>query len=144
VRKALMQARRHPDEVDVIAPHLTGTVQGDIHDIAWVKKEFYGPGSRPITADEQARGVIKRLVYGAKANTGHDYAASAIQTMILMGETQRQGGILPTANQDELSPECQGVNWGNGQHIKGNIDVVLVGGVGVGGPNGQILIERDS
>lgn len=128
VRMALQEAQVHPDEVDYINAHGTGTRLNDVTETQVIKEVF----------KEHARRVA---ISSTKSMHGHTMGATgAIELVATVMATQR-GLIPPTANYTQPDPECD-LDYVPNQAREKAIRVAVSNSFAFGGLNAVLLIRR--
>lgn len=93
MRTALADAAVHPDQIDFISAHGTGTVYNDAMEIAAIRTVFGGAAATiPVNS---IKGAI-----------GHTLGAAGSFEAIMCAKILEEGLIPPTAGCEELAPDC--------------------------------------
>jgi 3-oxoacyl-[acyl-carrier-protein] synthase II len=129
VQLALEDAQVSPKEVDLINPHATSTLKGDINEATAIKTVFGTNKERPfITAN--------------KSQLGHSLGAiggiEAISSILSVCKDK----IPPILNLEQVDEECRGLNYVSGHAKEVNIDTVLSNSFGFGGTNATLIFRK--
>ena len=93
IRACLADAGLAPDDVDYVNAHGTGTAANDITEIK-VLKSVFGEHARALS------------ISSTKSMHGHALGASGALELIATIKAIEEGVVPPTANIEELDPEC--------------------------------------
>lgn len=90
---ALADADIHPDQVDTISAHATGTPQGDLAETRAIRRVFAARADRiPVSA--------------TKSMHGHAFGAAGALELALAVAAMNADTVLPTINLHTRDPEC--------------------------------------
>ncbi|XXH01662.1 hypothetical protein Hte_008022 [Hypoxylon texense] len=95
IRKALNGAGLHPDYIDYVECHGTGTKVGDAIEVEALARVFRRPPQDPL------------LVGAVKSNIGHSEAASGISSIIKSSMALERGQIPPTYGLKSINPKLR-------------------------------------
>jgi 3-oxoacyl-[acyl-carrier-protein] synthase II len=131
VRLALKDAEIAPEEIDLINPHATSTLKGDINEAKAIMEVF-------------GAGRDKPLITANKSQLGHSLGAiggiEAVSTVLSVYNDQ----VPPILNLDQIDPECQGLNYVGLQSKKETINTALSNSFGFGGTNATLIFRKYS
>lgn len=128
MRKALASAYRTPGEIDHINAHAPSDKHMDILEISLIKDVFGKcADSIPITS--------------VKGATGNAMAVGGMHQTIAAVLSLEHGAIPPTANLENLDPECD-LDCVAGDARAAILESVLVNSHGFGRGNSSLVIER--
>lgn len=126
---ALKNANLEADEIDIISTHATGTPEGDIREIAALRKVF---GDKP-TAN----------INNAKSFWGH--AMGAAGSLELAGNIPSftDNLVHPTINVDNLDPECEiGGQIVIDKPVERQVKYILNNSFGMLGINAVLIVKK--
>jgi 3-oxoacyl-[acyl-carrier-protein] synthase II len=127
-KMALNDARVHPEEVDYINAHGTGTQLNDIMETAAIK-EVFGEHSKNL------------LVSSIKGATGHMLGAAGAIELIASALALVNNLVPPTINLDTPDPLCD-LDYVPKLPRKKELKVVLSDSLGFGGHNAALVIRK--
>ena len=128
MRAALDRAGVHPNQVDYINAHGTGTPLGDLAETQAIK-EVFGDHAYELA------------VSSTKSMLGHMFgAAGAIEAMACVLAIH-EGVLPPTINYEEPDPDCD-LDYVPNEAREAHVRVALSNAMGLGGHNGCVLIGR--
>ncbi|NLG32581.1 MAG: beta-ketoacyl-ACP synthase II [Syntrophomonadaceae bacterium] len=127
-KMALNDAQVHPEEVDYINAHGTGTQLNDIMETAAIK-EVFGEHSRDL------------LVSSIKGATGHMLGAAGAVELIASALALINNLVPPTINLDTPDPLCD-LDYVPNLPRKKELEVVLSDSLGFGGHNAALVIRK--
>jgi len=128
MRMALEDAGIHPEAVDHVNAHGTGTQYNDSIETKAIKTVFGQRAHRiPINS-------IKSML-------GHAMGAASALEAIASVMTIRTGTIPPTINLEQRDPECD-LDYVPGRVRAQQVNVVLSNSAGIGGPNSVLVLGR--
>ncbi|EFM10242.1 3-oxoacyl-(acyl-carrier-protein) synthase 2 [Paenibacillus curdlanolyticus YK9] len=128
MRTALADAAVQAAEVDVISAHATSTELGDRSEGQAISRLFGGEASQiPVTAN--------------KSMLGHMLGAAGGVEAIALIQSLREGVIPPTANLEQLDPEC-GLSNVPAAATQADMRIGLSNSFGFGGHNAVIVVKR--
>lgn len=130
MRLALVRAGLQASEVDFIHAHATSTGQSEITESTAIKAIF---------GNAVEEGGIPTI--STKSITGHTLTSAGSIGVMVGFEAMRTGEIPPNWNLFEVNPKVADI-WLPKQHVKRNVDVVMINAQGFGGNNGSALIAR--
>ena len=122
----LALARAGGRKIDYLNPHGTGTVVGDLKEMAAVREVF---------------GEAAPLISSTKSLTGHSLGAAGAQEAIYSLLMMRDGFVAQSANIDTLDPAFEGLPIAR-KRIEQPLDTVMSNSFGFGGTNGCLVISR--
>jgi len=125
MRLAMEDAGIRPEDVDYVSAHATGTPNGDREEALAIKEIF---GSRPP-------------VSSLKGHLGHTMGASGAMETAVVLEMMRNGMLIPTANLENPSPECDGINLIRKPEQR-EISIVLKNCIAFGGVNSTVILKK--
>jgi 3-oxoacyl-[acyl-carrier-protein] synthase II len=130
MKLALEQARIDPTRVDYINAHGTSTQLNDAAESLAIKNVF---GSH----------AYKLAVNSTKSCIGHTLGASGAIELIACCKTIEKGVIHPTANLDEVAPECDPkMDYVPKQARSADVKIALSNSLGFGGHNSCLIIGK--
>jgi 3-oxoacyl-[acyl-carrier-protein] synthase II len=129
IRKALRRARLHPEDVDIVSTHATGTSTGDVQECLALRSVWDAGGHT--------------LFNNTKSYIGH--AMGAAGALELAGNLAAFSDRVchPTINLDRIDPECElpGVVANEPRPAK-KVDVILNNSFGMLGINSVVVVRR--
>ncbi len=127
---ALEDAQLQPSDIDYINAHGTATREGDPAEIAAVRTVFGDRASRlPLSATKSMHGHTM----------GAAGAVESIVTLLALAEDR----IPPTANLDQIDPDCEGVRHVQDGSLSGlGIRVAMSNSFAFGGSNAVLVFRR--
>ena len=125
---AMKQAGITPEQVDYLCAHGTGTIVNDLYESRAINAAF----------GEYAAALP---VSSIKSMTGHSLSAAGALESIACVMAIRENTIPPTANCDNVDPECH-INVICGQALHRQVDHVLNNALGFGGHNAALIFNR--
>lgn len=125
MREALADAGLHPEAVDYVNAHATGTAQGDAAEC------------------EALAGLLgdRVPVSSLKGHLGHTMAASGALELIASVEMMREGRLVATRNLENPDPACAGVRHAR-QGEPCGLGVVLKNSFAMGGVNTCMVLRK--
>lgn len=127
IKCALEEANISMDQVDYIHAHGTGTVANDISEAKAIGLAFENFAAKPF-------------ISSSKGSIGHLLGAAGSIATIVTSITIKKGIIPPTANLEELDPECD-LNFIRGGYAKSRVNCALVNSFGFGGNNACLVLK---
>jgi 3-oxoacyl-[acyl-carrier-protein] synthase II len=125
MRLALMDAGLAAEQVGHVNAHATATPTGD------------GPETRAIS-----RVVPHALVSATKSMTGHSFGAVGATEGIMCALAIKYGVVPPTINLDNLAPDCEPLNYVEGEKREApELRAALSNSMGFGGHNVVVAFE---
>jgi 3-oxoacyl-(acyl-carrier-protein) synthase len=124
---ALENADLHPDQIDWIHAHGTGSLHNDRAEAAAIESLF----STTLTIPP---------VTSTKATHGHFLAATGIVEVALIVESLQRQQLLPTANYESCDPNFALPILTSAPHRK--LQKVLKNTLGFGGSNGALVVSK--
>ncbi|MFN3475986.1 MAG: beta-ketoacyl-[acyl-carrier-protein] synthase family protein [Candidatus Methylomirabilales bacterium] len=126
IEQALRSAGLNPSRIDYINPHGAGTRLGDPVEVQIIREVFGEPSP---------------LVSSTKGLTGHSHGAAgaheAIYTLLML----HHGFVAPTANLEQIAPECEGI-----RHVQSlmetPLETVMTFNAGLGGANACLIFKK--
>lgn len=128
MQAALCDAAIHPQDVDYINAHGTGTVLNDRIETLAIKRLFNG--SSPRVA-----------ISSSKSMTGHLMGAAGSIEAIISLQALRQGVLPPTINYTTPDPDCD-LDYVPNQARQADIQVAMSNSIGLGGHNATLVMRR--
>jgi 3-oxoacyl-[acyl-carrier-protein] synthase II len=128
MRMALEIAGIEPGEVDYINAHGTSTFYNDRVESEAIRSVF----------GEATDGC---RVSSTKSVTGHLLGAAAALEFIACVMALREGVIPPTANLENLDPECK-LNHVRNEPEKSDLEIVMSNSFGFGGHNVSLILKK--
>ncbi len=125
MNRAMSDAKISPQEIDYINAHATGTIQGDIEEVASIREVF--GGSVPVSS--------------LKGYIGHTLGASGAIELIASLMMMQEGIIYPGLNLDNVSDDCQGI-YHVLEPIKKELNTVLKNCFAFGGINATVICKK--
>ncbi|WP_214410320.1 beta-ketoacyl-[acyl-carrier-protein] synthase family protein [Sphaerisporangium fuscum] len=129
IRAAMRQARLHPDDVDYINAHGSGTRQNDRHETAAFK-------------DALGERAYQVPVSSIKSMIGHSLGAIGSIEVAACALAIEHDVVPPTANLHTADPECD-LDYVPRTAREQKVDVVLSVGSGFGGFQTAMLLARE-
>jgi nodulation protein E len=126
--RALADAAVHPEEIDYISAHGSGTAANDTTETRAVKRVF---GARAATLP----------LSSTKSMHGHALGASGALELIATIEAMRSGIIPPTANYLGRDPECD-LDYVPNEARRHDVDIALSNSFAFGGLNAVLCLRR--
>ncbi len=129
IRLALRRAGLHPDDVDILSTHGTGTSSGDIQEAAAIRAVWSGNGPTAIN--------------NTKSFIGHAMGAAGALELAGNLPAFRDKLCHPTINLDRNDPECElpGMVAGEPRALD-RAEVILNNSFGMLGINSVVIIKR--
>lgn len=128
MHKALDRAGITPEQVDIVNLHATGTVMGDINEVAAVKAVFENDNTR---------------VNFTKGHIGHAMGAAGALELAGNIPSFEDGFVHPGINVEELDPQCHMNNLVINEAVETNdIDIVLNNSFGMLGINSSVIVKK--
>jgi 3-oxoacyl-[acyl-carrier-protein] synthase II len=128
VKRALANAKIHPEEIDYINAHGTSTSFNDANETKIIKKVF---GDR----------AYKIPISANKSMTGHALGAAGAIEAIASLLTIKHQYIPPTINYETPDPECD-LDYVPNQGRKAEVQTILSNAYGFGGKNSAIIFKN--
>jgi nodulation protein E len=128
MRAALKDARKNADEVDYVNAHGTGTTQNDRSETAALR-DVFGSDAKRIA------------VSSSKAVLGHGLGAAGALEMAVTALAVDRQTIPPTANFEEVDPECD-LDVVPNVARQAKVDVAMSNSFAFGGLNAVLLAAR--
>ncbi len=128
IRQALDEAGYTSDDVLYINAHGTGTALNDVSETLAFK----------LALGDDA---YKAHVSSTKGTTGHMLGAAGGAEAIAAVLALKNGIVPPTANLDEVDPECD-LNYTPNEAVKADLTIAISDSLGFGGHNGCIAFRR--
>lgn len=125
---AIARSGRTPGELGYVNAHGTSTPAGDPVEIRALRRAL---------GDEIAASVP---VSSTKSMHGHCMGAAGAIEAALTAVAIAEGQIPPTANLDELDPECAGVDHVTGEARRAELKLALSNSFGFGGHNAVVAL----
>lgn len=128
IRQALDEAGYDSDDVLYINAHGTGTALNDVSETAAFK----------IALGEDA---YKAHISSTKGSTGHLLGAAGAAEAVAAILALRDGIVPPTANLDEIDPECD-LDYTPNSAVKADLTIAISDSLGFGGHNGCVAFRK--
>ena len=129
MHKALKNANVEVSDINIVNLHATGTVMGDVNEVAAVREVF---GNSENT-----------YVNFTKGHIGHSMGAAGALELAGNLPSFEDGMIHPGINVEELDPECEMKNLVYNQAIEtNNVNYVLNNSFGMLGINSSVIIKK--
>lgn len=128
IRQALTEAGYTSDDVLYINAHGTGTALNDVAETAAFK----------LALGEDA---YKAYVSSTKGCTGHMLGAAGAVEAVAAVLAVKNGIVPPTANLDEIEPECD-LNYTPCKPVKAGLTIAISDSLGFGGHNGCVAFRK--
>lgn len=128
IRQALDEAGYTSDDVLYINAHGTGTALNDVSETAAFK----------LALGEDAH---KAHISSIKGSTGHMLGAAGAAEAIASILALRDGIVPPTANLDDIDPECD-LNYTPNEPVKVQLTIAISDSLGFGGHNGCVAFRK--
>jgi 3-oxoacyl-[acyl-carrier-protein] synthase II len=125
IRMGLDSARLHPDQVDFISAHATGTKMGDVMEAQAIGNIF---GDRPA-------------VTGLKGYMGHTMGSCGVIETILTMHMMDQGFIAPTLNLVDIDERCSMIRHVT-DTLEAPVSIAAVQNFAFGGVNTILFIKK--
>jgi 3-oxoacyl-[acyl-carrier-protein] synthase-1 len=127
IEQALKSAEQYrPVRIDYINPHGAGTLVGDPVEVRIIREVFGEPSP---------------LVSSTKPLSGHSQSATGAHEAIFTLLMLHHGFVVPTANLEHLSPECEGIH-----HVRSLMEIplktVMSFNAGLGGANACLIFRE--
>ena len=128
IRQSLDEAGYTSDDVLYINAHGTGTALNDVAETAAFK----------LALGEDA---YKAHISSTKGSTGHMLGAAGAVEAIAAVLALKNGVVPPTANLDEIEPECD-LNYTPNKPVEAPLTIAISDSLGFGGHNGCVAFRR--
>lgn len=129
MQKALKRANLSVHEIDIVNLHATGTVMGDINEVAAVREVFGASSSTHINF--------------TKGHIGHSMGAAGALELAGNLPSFEDGMVHPGVNVEEVDEKCHMENLVLNQAIEANtIDVILNNSFGMLGINSSVIVKK--
>jgi len=129
MRLALKRAMLHPNEIDLINTHATGTKQGDIEEC----KAIHG-----VFADSKTT-----YINNTKSIIGHAMGAAGVLELAGNLLSFDDGIVHPTINIENLDPECNLKNLVINEAVQAeSIGTILNNSFGMVGINSTVIVKK--
>lgn len=128
IRQALDEAGYTPDDVLYINAHGTGTALNDVCETLAFK----------LALGEDA---YKVHVSSTKGSTGHMLGAAGAVEAVASVLALKNGIVPPTANLDEIDPECD-LNYTPNRPVEVPLTIAVSDSLGFGGHNGCVAFRK--
>jgi 3-oxoacyl-[acyl-carrier-protein] synthase II len=128
ISQALEEAGYTSDDVLYINAHGTGTALNDVAETAAFK----------LALGEDA---YKAYVSSTKGSTGHMLGAAGAIEAVAAVLAVKNGIVPPTANLDEIEPECD-LNYTPCKPVKAGLTIAISDSLGFGGHNGCVAFRK--
>ena len=128
IRQALDEAQYTSDDVLYINAHGTGTALNDVCETQAFK----------LALGEDA---YKAHISSTKGSTGHMLGAAGAVEAVASVLALKNGIVPPTANLDEIEPECD-LNYTPNTPVEAPLTIAVSDSLGFGGHNGCVAFRR--
>lgn len=128
IRQALDEAHYTSDDVLYINAHGTGTALNDVCETQAFK----------LALGEDA---YKAHISSTKGSTGHMLGAAGAVEAVASVLALKKGIVPPTANLDEIEPECD-LNYTPNTPVEAPLTIAVSDSLGFGGHNGCVAFRR--
>lgn len=128
IRQALDEAGYTSDDVLYINAHGTGTALNDVAETAAFK----------IALGDDA---YKAHISSTKGSTGHMLGAAGAAEAVAAVLALKNGVVPPTANLDEIEPECD-LDYTPNNPVTADLTIALSDSLGFGGHNGCVAFRK--
>ena len=128
IRQALDEAKYTSDDVLYINAHGTGTALNDVCETQAFK----------LALGEDA---YKAHISSTKGSTGHMLGAAGAVEALASVLALKNGIVPPTANLDEIEPECD-LNYTPNTPVEAPLTIAVSDSLGFGGHNGCVAFRR--
>ncbi|MBQ6878732.1 MAG: beta-ketoacyl-ACP synthase II [Bacteroidales bacterium] len=128
IRQALDEAGYKSDDVLYINAHGTGTALNDVAETAAFK----------IALGDDA---YKAHISSTKGSTGHMLGAAGAAEAVASVLALKNGIVPPTANLDEIEPECD-LDYTPNNPVTADLTIALSDSLGFGGHNGCVAFRK--
>ena len=128
IRQALDEAGYTSDDVLYINAHGTGTALNDVAETAAFK----------IALGDDA---YKAHISSTKGSTGHMLGAAGAAEAVATVLALKNGIVPPTANLDEIEPECD-LDYTPNNPVAADLTIALSDSLGFGGHNGCVAFRK--
>jgi 3-oxoacyl-[acyl-carrier-protein] synthase II len=128
IRQALDEAQYTSDDVLYINAHGTGTALNDVCETQAFK----------LALGEDA---YKAHISSTKGSTGHMLGAAGAVEAVASVLALKNGIVPPTANLDEIDPECD-LNYTPNTPVEAPLTIAVSDSLGFGGHNGCVAFRR--
>lgn len=128
IRQALDEAGYTSDDVLYINAHGTGTALNDVSETAAFK----------LALGEDA---YKAHISSTKGSTGHMLGAAGAAEAVASVLALKNGIVPPTANLDEVEPECD-LDYTPNVAVKTSLTIAISDSLGFGGHNGCVAFRK--
>lgn len=128
IRQALDEAGYKSDDVLYINAHGTGTALNDVAETAAFK----------IALGDDA---YKAHISSTKGSTGHMLGAAGAAEAVATVLALKNGIVPPTANLDEIEPECD-LDYTPNNPVAADLTIALSDSLGFGGHNGCVAFRK--
>jgi 3-oxoacyl-[acyl-carrier-protein] synthase II len=129
MRLALKRANLHPNEIDLINTHATGTKQGDIEECKALQEVF---------ADCRTT-----YINNTKSIIGHAMGAAGVLELAGNLPSFDDGIVHPTINIENLDPECNLKNLVINEAVQAeSIGTILNNSFGMVGINSTVIVKK--
>ncbi len=129
ISRAIEDAELHPEDVDYISAHGTGTPLNDEAETQAIKRAL-------------GEYAYKVPISAIKSMLGHTAGASGALALIGCIKTIETGIIPPTLNYTNLDPRCDLDYVPNVARHDQRVDVALASAFGFGGQNAVVAVQR--
>lgn len=131
MRQAMDDAGLEPEEIGYVNAHGTATPEGDPIEIDAIRQVF------GVHADNLP-------VSATKSMHGHMMGATGALESLICIQALRKGILPPTANLENIDPDCEGVRHLAGTSLAQPVDACLSNAFAFGGSNAVLAFRRTS
>ena len=128
IRLALEDANVHPDEIDYVCAHGSGTILNDKIETMIIKRIF-NTQNKPV------------LISSIESMIGHPLGASGAIKITAATCAIKYGVVPPTINYEHPDPECD-LNYVPNKSIKKDLNVVACNSFSFGGKNSILILKK--
>lgn len=128
IRQALEEASYTSDDVLYINAHGTGTALNDVAETAAFKLAL-------------GNDAYKAHISSTKGSTGHMLGAAGAAEAVASVLALKHGIVPPTANLDEIEPECD-LDYTPLKPVKAGLTIAISDSLGFGGHNGCVAFRK--
>ncbi len=128
IRQALDEAKYTSDDVLYINAHGTGTALNDVCETQAFKLAL-------------GKDAYKAHISSTKGSTGHMLGAAGAVEAVASVLALKNGIVPPTANLDEIEPECD-LNYTPNTPVEAPLTIAVSDSLGFGGHNGCVAFRR--
>ena len=129
MEKAVLRANISKSEINIVNLHATGTVMGDINEVAAVRDMF--------------KGCTNTYINFSKGHIGHVMGAAGAIELAGNLPSFEDGFVHPGINVEELDPQCEMENLVINSKVEtNNVNYILNNSFGMLGINSSVIIKK--